>query len=115
VGVFAFKSSTPPPGALVFGCCFYNESNEWGFVYNGVAEHVPCVPIPIFLPVWARTLRAFEVPARPTPHREPRMLGTSTRTIGGEDGAPTVNVTYDRHGNIVAMSPVPPTVKDQPA
>src|SRR5690349_17622844 len=36
VGVFAFKSSTPPPGALVFGCCFYNESNEWGFVYNGV-------------------------------------------------------------------------------
>jgi hypothetical protein len=111
VGSFAFKSSTPPPKTLVFGVCLYNGSDEWGFAYNGVAEHVLCVPIPVFLPVWARALRTFELPARRVPDHEIRMLGTTSRTIGGQDGVPTVNITYDGHGNIVAMSPGPPKLE----
>ncbi len=38
-GTFTFQSSTAPPASLPFGCCFYNNANEWGFCVNGTAEH----------------------------------------------------------------------------
>jgi hypothetical protein len=37
-GTFTFQSSTPPPASLPFGCCFYNNANQWGFCINGTAE-----------------------------------------------------------------------------
>jgi hypothetical protein len=114
VGVFTFTSTTPPPKTLVFGCCFYNDNNEWGFAYNGIAEQVQCVPIPIIQPLLARRPPVRENPAPRIPQRGTRMLGTTTRTIGGDDGAPTVHITYDRWGNIVAMSPGPPKLELRP-
>ena len=38
-GAFMFQSSTAPPDSLPFGCCFYNNSNAWGFCANGTALH----------------------------------------------------------------------------
>jgi hypothetical protein len=38
-GAFMFQSSTAPPESLPFGCCFYNNANEWGFCANGTAVH----------------------------------------------------------------------------
>src|SRR5262249_9715058 len=35
VGTFSFDSSSAPPETLPFGCCFYNENDEWGFAFNG--------------------------------------------------------------------------------
>ena len=40
--------------------------------------------------------------------RDVPMKGTHTRTIGGEDGSPTVSITYDRFGNTIRMSPNAP-------
>jgi hypothetical protein len=50
---FVFRSSTPPPETLPFGCCFYNENNEWGFAYDGTAERVDCIPKSEFPRPWA--------------------------------------------------------------
>jgi hypothetical protein len=108
------QHNPPPPKTLVFGCCFYNDNNEWGFAYNGIAEQVQCVPIPIIQPLLARRPPVRENPAPRIPQRGTRMLGTTTRTIGGDDGAPTVHITYDRWGNIVAMSPGPPKLELRP-
>jgi hypothetical protein len=38
-GTFVFQSTTAPPATLPFGCCFYNNCNEWGFCFNGTAHH----------------------------------------------------------------------------
>jgi hypothetical protein len=38
-GAFRFQSSTPPPATLVFGCCFYDNGNQWGFCSNGTATN----------------------------------------------------------------------------
>lgn len=51
---FVFQSATAPPAELPFGCCFYNNANEWGFCFNGTAnlverEHCkPCLPCNTF-------------------------------------------------------------------
>jgi len=103
VGSFAFESSTPPPETLPFGCCFYNENNEWGFAYDGVAQRVDCIPKSEFPPPWVRRCPNLEFPR--VPLSEAAMLGTTTRTIGGEAGAPSVTVTYDKFGNLIRFSP----------
>jgi len=104
---FVFRSSTPPPETLPFGCCFYNENNEWGFAYDGTAERVDCIPKSEFPRPWARLYSTSELSAARVP-QQTSMPGTTSRTIGGEDGAPSVNITYDRFGNIIRMSPNPP-------
>ncbi len=109
VGTFAFESSTPPPSSLPFGCCFYDENNEWGFAYDGTAKHVTCIPPSEFPRHWPWPYPLFAVEHRPR-SRKDTMRGTTERTIGGEDGAPTVRIIYDRFGNIVEMSPNAPTI-----
>jgi len=104
VGTFAFDSSTPPPDTLPFGCCFYNENNEWGFAFDGTANRVACVPPSEFPRPWGHPI-CEPAKARMLSREEKPMRGTTSRTIGGEEGAPSVSVTFDRFGNIVTMSP----------
>jgi hypothetical protein len=108
VGMFAFQSSTPGPKTLPFGCCFYDENNQWGFAYDGTAERVECIPPSEFPRPWVRPTRIYELPMPRVPFQETSMLGTTSRTIGGEDGGPSVDITYDRFGNIIKMSSNPP-------
>ncbi|HUJ95869.1 MAG TPA: hypothetical protein VLW84_11435 [Terriglobales bacterium] len=103
VGVFAFDSSTPPPSTLVFGCCFYNGDNEWGFCYNGTAEQVLCVAPRQFPRPWELPNPALEQKRRISSAKA-LMRGTTSRTIGGKDGEPSVDITYDRFGNVIKIS-----------
>jgi hypothetical protein len=107
VGTFVFQSSTAPPNTLPFGCCFYNGNNEWGFCYDGTAERVDCVPTSEFPRPWVRLDPISELRSQQHSSQGGSMLGTTSRTIGGDDGAPFVNLTYDRFGNIIKMSPNP--------
>jgi len=113
VGTFAFQSSTPPPETLPFGCCFYNENNVWGFAYDGTAERVDCIPQSEFPRPWGRPPLILEVPRMWVPPRRPPMGGTTSRTIGGENGAPSVTVTYDRFGNSIHMKPNAPSISKE--
>jgi hypothetical protein len=107
VAAFVFQSSTPPAETLPYGCAFYNENNEWGFAYDGTAERVDCVPISEFPRPWPWPYPIIELPPA-VPFPETSMLGTTSLTIGGKDGGPSVNITHDRFGNIIKMSPNPP-------
>jgi len=104
VGTFVFQSSTPPPNKVPFGCCFYNGANEWGFCYDGTAERVDCIPASEFPRPWARLYSMSEIRTPQTSYQETSMLGTTSRTIGGDDGGPSVILTYDRFGNIIRIS-----------
>jgi len=104
VGVFAFDSSTPPPSTLLFGCGFYNGDNEWGFVYNGTAEQVLRVAPRQFPRPWEEPYEAVALPQRRIVTPKAPMRGTTSRTIGGKDGEPGVDITYDRLGNIIKIS-----------
>ena len=37
--IFRFQSSTPPPTEVNFGCGYYNNANQWGFNFNGIAKY----------------------------------------------------------------------------
>ena len=44
--VFIFQSSSVPQQQLVFGCCFYDGANAWGYCFNGTARLVDEIPHP---------------------------------------------------------------------
>jgi hypothetical protein len=100
VGTFVFQSSTyPPPATFPFGCAFWNGNNEWGFVYNGQAQNVICIPIEILPPFWHWQ----------RPHKlAPEGIGTTAVTLGAEGEGPSVTLIYDKLGNVIKIIHNPP-------
>jgi hypothetical protein len=100
VGTFVFQSTTyPPPATIPFGCCFWNRDNEWGFVYNGQAQNVVCIPIEFLPPFW-HWQRVHRLPSE--------GVGTRSVTIGAKGEGSSVTLTYDKLGNVIKMVHNPP-------
>lgn len=100
IGTFMFQSTTyPPPLTIPFGCVFWNGDNEWGFAYNGQAQHSICIPIEILPPFW-HWQRLRRLP--------PESVGTTSVTIKPPGEGPSVTLTYDKLGNVIKMVHKPP-------